>query len=91
MTQLSSLAGFPIHLGLQELAAAVCKTLAMLPANIDTDITSRASEKFKVSLKSTKLVDVADHVKNCVKQKESYNSVFAGLKKVGASLPESGY
>ena len=89
LAQLSSLAGFPIHLGLAELTKIVAKPTALLPANLETLVTHRDHDKLKAAIKATKFCEIADGVKEAVKSRELYTAIFAELKKIGAVLPAS--
>ena len=74
---------------MQELSSLIAKPHAMLPANIDVEITSQNTEKLKELLKTTKFIEIAESIKACVKQSNLYNNCFIDLKKIGAVLPES--
>ena len=89
MSQLSSLAGFPYHLGTRELCEKVAKPSALLPAALDDDIQARNVSKLKASLQSTKFCEIADCVKLTVGLKDKYKTALAELAKAGAVLPES--
>ena len=89
MSQLSSLAGVPLHLGMRELCEMVAKPSALLSTSLDEDLGAKDVEKLRTSLKTTKFVEIAEGIKAAVTVKDRYKISLAELAKAGAVLPNS--
>lgn len=64
LTQLSSLANFPLHLGLAGLEKTSNKAKAALPIDLEMNVASRDAHKLKESLKATKFLEISECIKD---------------------------
>ena len=89
LAQLSSLAGFPLHMGLGPLKTHTDKLALLLPSSLPTLVEQRSTEAIKTAIHKTKFVEVADAFKCCNAKRDAYKLATEQLKKAGAVVSDN--